>query len=42
MSLLRAMLIASAVGSVGYGIGLLIPGLYPIPEVAPEGHAWAR
>jgi len=42
MSLLRAMLIASAVGSVGYGIGLLIPGLYPIPEVAPEGDAWAR
>ncbi len=42
MSLLRVMLLASAVGSVGYGIGLLIPGLYPIPEVAPEGNAWAR
>ncbi len=42
MILLRIMLIASAIGSVGYGIGLLIPGLYPIPEVAPEGDAWAR
>jgi len=42
MSLLRVMLIASALGSVGYGIGLVIPDLYPVPEVAPEGDAWAR
>lgn len=39
---LRIMLIASSIGSVVYGIGLVIPGLYPVPEVAPEGVAWAR
>jgi len=42
MSLLRIMLIVSAVGSVGYAVGLLIPGLYPVPEMAPEGVAWGR
>jgi len=42
VSLLRIMLIASAVGSVAYAAGLVIPGLYPIPEMAPEGAAWSR
>ena len=42
MSLLRIMLIVSAIGSAGYAVGLVIPGLYPVPEMAPEGAAWSR
>lgn len=42
MRLLRAMFLFTAVASLAYAAGLLIPGLYPVPEVGPEGTAWAR
>jgi hypothetical protein len=42
MSLLRVMLFVSAVASVGYAAGRLVPNLYPSPEMAPGSLVWSR
>jgi hypothetical protein len=42
MGLLRAMFLFTALASVGYAVGLLVPDLYPAPEVGPVGVAWSR
>jgi len=42
MNLLRIMLAVTSVSSVGYAVGLLVPGLFPAPEMAPDGILWPR